>query len=135
MISQYYQNRRSSILSDLKLYTMEPDDFISHKKFENRSPWFYVQFDSARKIIRKRRFASFGSKTRGIKHYFSDDKPEFKVLESEIGHEHTYNFDQLTHGENLEFDIFIKMPPVKERTARIKIKSIEKAKMRFVEPE
>jgi len=27
------------------------------------------------------------------------------------------------------------MPPVKERVARIKIKRIEKAKMRFVEPE
>ena len=114
---------------------MEPDDFISHRELENRSPWSSVQFDPARRIIREGRFAVFGSKTRGIKRYSSDDKPEFKVLKSEIRHEHTYDFDQSTPGENLEFDIFIKMPPVKERTARIKIKSIEKAKMRFVEPE
>lgn len=39
-----------------------------------------------------------------------------------------------THEENLEYDVFIQMPPVKKWTARIKIKSIENAKMHIVEP-
>lgn len=135
MNRQYYQNRRSSFLNNFELYLMEPDNIISHRGLENKSTWSSVRLDPARQIIREGKFAAFGSKTRGIKRYSSRDKPELKVLESEIRPEHTYDFDQLTPGENLEFDIFIKMPPVKERTARIKIKSIEKAKMRFVEPE
>ncbi|MDP3105610.1 MAG: hypothetical protein Q8M95_13500 [Candidatus Methanoperedens sp.] len=39
-----------------------------------------------------------------------------------------------THEENLEYDVFIQMPPVKKWTSRIKIKSIENAKMHIVEP-
>jgi hypothetical protein len=39
-----------------------------------------------------------------------------------------------THEENLEYDVFIHMPPVKKWTARIKIKNIENAKMHIVEP-
>ncbi len=135
MNSQYYQNRRSSFLDNIELYIMEPDDIISHRGLENRSPWSSVQFDPVRQIIKDGKFAAFISKTRGIKRYSIEDKPGFKVLESEIRHERTYDFDQLTSGENLEFDIFIKIPPVKERTARINIKSIEKAKMHVVEPE
>ncbi|MCZ7357000.1 MAG: hypothetical protein O8C66_16175 [Candidatus Methanoperedens sp.] len=39
-----------------------------------------------------------------------------------------------THEENLEYDVFIQMPPIKKWTARVKIKSIENAKMNIVEP-
>lgn len=37
--------------------------------------------------------------------------------------------------ENVEYDEFIQMSPAKTWTTRIRIKSIEKAKMRIVEPE
>lgn len=39
-----------------------------------------------------------------------------------------------THEENIEHDVFVKMPPVKKWTARVRIKSIENAKMHIVEP-
>jgi hypothetical protein len=55
--------------------------------------------------------------------------------ESEIGLETINDVDELTTEENLEYDIFIKMPPVKVRTARIRIKSIEKGTINIVEPE
>ena len=114
---------------------MSPDDILSHRGLENRSLWSFNKLDPARQIIRGRKLSALRRKTRGIKHYSSKVKPKLKLLTSEIRHEHAINFDQLNTEENLEFDIFIKMPPVKERAARIKIKRIENAKMRVVEPE
>lgn len=37
--------------------------------------------------------------------------------------------------EVLEYDVFVKMPPIKEQIVRAKIKSIEKASIHIVEPE
>lgn len=42
--------------------------------------------------------------------------------------------NRATHEENLEHDVFVEMPPVKKWTARVRIKSIENAKMHIVEP-
>lgn len=135
MNSQYSQTRRTSFLDNFELYNTSPDEIFSHRGLENRSLWSSDKFNHTGQIFRDKRFTAFVSKTRRIKRYSSEVKPELKVLKSEIRYEHANNFDQLNTEENLEFDIFIKMPPVKERTARIKIKRIEKAKMRVVEPE
>ena len=135
MNSQYSQTRITSILDNLELYNMRPDEIFSHSGLENRYIWSSDKFNHIGQNIARRKYTAFRSKTRRIKRYSSEVKPELKVLKSEIRHEHVNNFNQLNTEENLEFDIFIKMPPVKERVARIKIKRIEKAKMRFVEPE
>ena len=37
--------------------------------------------------------------------------------------------------EQVEFDIFVRTPPVKTQTIRVKINSVEKATPRVVEPE
>ena len=39
----------------------------------------------------------------------------------------------LNDEENIEYDEFVHMPPVKTWIARIKIKSIKKAKIQFIE--
>lgn len=44
-------------------------------------------------------------------------------------------FKEVIPEEMLEFDIVVWMPPVREYTARVKIKSVEKATPRIVEPE
>ena len=135
MNSQYSQTRITSILDNLELYNMRPDEIFSHSGLENRYIRSSDKFNHVGQNIVRRKYTAFRSKTRRIKRYSSEVKPELKVLKSEIRHEHVNNFNQLNTEENLEFDIFIKMPPVKERVARIKIKRIEKAKMHFVEPE
>ncbi len=133
MNNQYSQTRRNSVLYNLKLFNMSPDDIFSHRGPENRYLWSSDELDNpARQIIKERKLAR---KTRGIKHYSSKVEPKListSEIRPEISHEHAINFDQLNTEE--EFDIFIKMPPVKERTARIKIKKIENATMRVVEP-
>ena len=37
--------------------------------------------------------------------------------------------------EMMEYDVFVRMPPIKEYTIRVKIKSVEEAIPRIVEPE
>jgi len=37
--------------------------------------------------------------------------------------------------ENMEFDVFVRMPPIKEWSARVKVKSVEKATPRIFELE
>ena len=36
--------------------------------------------------------------------------------------------------DKVEFDIVVRMPPLREWSARVKVKSVEKAKPRIVEP-
>lgn len=43
--------------------------------------------------------------------------------------------EEIIPEEMLEFDVFVRMPPVKEYTIRVKIKSVEKAIPHIVEPE
>jgi hypothetical protein len=51
----------------------------------------------------------------------------------------TSKFEEISEREipedMLEFDIAVRMPPVKEWYARVKVKSVEKATPRIVEPE
>jgi hypothetical protein len=51
----------------------------------------------------------------------------------------TSRFEEISEREipedMLEFDIAVRMPPVKEWYARVKVKSVEKATPRIVEPE
>ena len=134
MNNQCYQTRITSISDNLELCNMHPDEIFSHRGLENMSTRYSDKINRVGQNIVKPEYTSFRGKTRRIKRHSSKVKPELNVLKSEIRHEHANNFDLLNTEENIEFDIFIKMPPVKERVARIKIKRIEKAKMRFVEP-
>lgn len=44
-------------------------------------------------------------------------------------------FEKVIPEEILEFDIGVRMPPIKEWTARVRIKSVERATPHIVEPE
>ena len=44
-------------------------------------------------------------------------------------------FEEILLEEPLEYDIIVRMPPVKEYTMWVKVKSVEKATPRIVEPE
>jgi len=44
-------------------------------------------------------------------------------------------FEKTIPEDMLEFDIVVRMPPMKEWSARVKVKSVEKATPRIVEPE
>ncbi|MHA1330003.1 MAG: hypothetical protein ACTSR2_02890 [Candidatus Hodarchaeales archaeon] len=43
-------------------------------------------------------------------------------------------FEREIPKDMLEFDIIVRMPPMKERSARLRVKSVEKATPRIVEP-
>lgn len=44
-------------------------------------------------------------------------------------------FDEALPEEMMEYDVFVRMPPLRDYTIRVKIKSVEKAIPRVVEPE
>lgn len=54
-------------------------------------------------------------------------KSETSMLEEILGRE--------IPEDMLEFEIVVRMPPMKERSARVRVKSVEKATPRIVEPE
>ncbi len=63
----------------------------------------------------------------------SSEYPHFEVKSKTTSIEEV--IDEIILEEMLEFDVFVRMPPVKEYTVRVKIKSVEKAIPHIVEPE
>lgn len=133
MSYQIFQNRRSTFLEEIETFVIEPETIHKHREFDA----FWSPHNPAKRIIGIGETEAFRRRNRYAKpkSHFFEDKPEFKVLESEKKHEQIYDFDELNFSEELEYDVYVKMPPVKERTIKIKIKSIEKAEMLVVEPE
>jgi len=65
---------------------------------------------------------------------FSSIRPHFEIKNETTLFEERTEVEKFME-DNLEYDIIVHLPPTRERIVKVKVKSIENAELRVVEPE
>ncbi len=148
MLNNHIINRKLSIIRDINSYRAAPAKYkqMIHSGTSQLDN-VYDPLNSVIKIdrnkIRSGRHAQIHNRrVRHIGNSSSDfySPVNFNIYKYITKLETKHSIDDVNtscntiHDENLEYDVFIQMPPIKKWTARVKIKSIENARMNVVEP-